>query len=324
MRALLPLRLLAAAASIAAAPGCGGAGVPEGADVLVVGAYTAPREAFQHAVIPAFQKAWKARTGRDVVVRASYLGSGAQARAVIDGFPADVVVLALEGDVDKIAAAGLVEPDWREDTGNGGIVARTLVVIAVRRGNPLGIRDWQDLARPRVEVLTPNPRTSGGAMWNLLAIYGPDGDLDLVRRIFANVIVMDKGARESLVNFEKGIGDAAITYEQEIVVAHLAGRDEEQVTPPSTIAIDIPAAVVDRHVDARGTRAVAEAFVQFLRSPEGQAALASYGFRPATGPLEVPGTRVFAVADLGGWPRIRKELSGPGGAITRVIEEETR
>jgi sulfate transport system substrate-binding protein len=283
-------------------------------------------------IIPAFRDAWRARTGREVTVRASYTGSGAQARAVVDGFPADVVLLALEPDIEKIVKAGLIDPAWREATGNGGFVARTLVVIAVRSGNPRGIRDFSDLGRPGLEVLTPNPRTSGGAMWNLLAIYGAAHHEGLVRDIFRNVVVMDKGARESIVSFERGIGDAAVTYEQEVFAAWLAGRRYDYVVPPETLVVEIPAAVVDRNVDARGTRSVAEAFVAFLGSAEGQMILAGYGFRSAQragrhGELgDVTDPRLQAVRGayridrLGGWKQAAA-LFVNGGAISRLVEE---
>jgi sulfate/thiosulfate-binding protein len=302
-------------------------------DTLIIGAYSAPREAFEEAVIPAFRAAWRQRTGRDLVVRASYLGSGAQARAIAQGFEADVAVLALDSDVDKLVKAALVSKDWRARTGENGLMARTLVVVAVRSGNPKRIGDWADLGRPGIEVLTPNPRTSGGAMWNLLAIYGAapggvDAKSAAVARVLDNVIVMDKAARESLVSFERGIGDAAITYEQEVHVARRAGRRYDYVVPPVTVVIDVPVAVVDRYADAHGQRAAAEAFVAFLRGADGQALLEGFGFRPATGPIDVPADarfppagRPFTVAALGGWRRVAPELFAPvTGILSRVLD----
>jgi sulfate/thiosulfate-binding protein len=320
--------------AIAGGVGCRAAKAEDTGDTLIVGAYSAPREAFEEAVIPAFRAAWRRQTGRDIVVRASYLGSGAQARAITQGFEADVAVLALDSDLDKLVKASLVAPDWRaRGGGSSGLMARSLVVIAVRAGNPRGIADWADLGRPGIEVLTPNPRTSGGAMWNLLAVYGAaSGDLKAksaaVARVVDNVIVMDKAARESLVSFERGIGDAAITYEQEVHVARRAGRRYDYVVPPVTAVIDVPMATVDRYADAHGRRAAAEAFVAFLRSPEGQALLRDFGFRPATGPLDLPGDgrflaagHPFTAADFGGWKKIAPELFAPvTGAITRVLE----
>lgn len=297
-------------------------------DELLVAAYTAPREALDQALFPAFRALWKARTGRDLRIRASYLGSGAQSRAVAQGFPADVVILAIEPDVERIVKRGLVSPDWRKDTGHGGIVAQTLVVIAVRPNNPLGIRDFADLSRPGIEVLAPNPMTSGGAVWNVLAVYAaaPRGqEIAFLRRILDRVIVMDKGARESIVNFEKGLGDAAITYEQEVHVARLAGRHYDYVIPPVTMRVDIPAAVVDAHVDRKGTRLVAESFLEFLSSDEAQGLLSRYGFRPLTRPLENAGPgfpppgRILTIHDFGGWERASSLLYGDAGVLQQVI-----
>jgi sulfate transport system substrate-binding protein len=304
-------------------------------DLLTLGAYTAPREALAEALIPAFRRLWQAQTGRDVEVRASYLGSGAQARAVEDGFEADVVLLALESDVDRIARAGLLSPDWRKRTAHGGFVSRSLVVLAVRHGNPRLIHDWEDLARPGLEILTPNPKTSGGAMWNLLALYGAglrhndaESAAALVRGVVSNVVVMDKGARESIVSFERGIGDAAITYEQEVHVARRAGRLYDYVIPSSTIVIEIPAAVVDRYAALHGTSEVATAFVSFLGSPEGQRLLGEYGFRDvredphtSTDPRFPPVADPFRVLELGGWDTASKTLLGPAGKLTQVLEE---
>jgi sulfate transport system substrate-binding protein len=319
-----------------AAVGCSAAKAHDGDgdDTLVIGAYSAPREAFDEGIIPAFRAAWRQRTGRDVTVRASYLGSGAQTRAISQGFEADVAVLALDSDMDKLVKASLIAKDWRQRTGNDGRIARSLVVVAVRSGNPKAIHDWTDLARPGVDVLTPNPRTSGGAMWNLVAIYGsaaPEQGAALVGRVLDNVTVMDKAARESLVNFERGIGDAAITYEQEVHVARRAGRRYDYVVPPSTVIIDVPGAVVDRYADAHGRRALAEAFVAFLRGEEGQRLLGEYGFRPVSGPLDrpedprfarfPPSGRPFGIDRLGGWSRAAPALFGPKGTLSHVIED---
>lgn len=303
---------------------------------LLIAAYTAPREALEQALIPAFQEQWRTHSGTELEVRVSYLGSGAQAKSVISGFPADIVILALEADVDRVVAAGLIHPDWRRRTGHGGFVARSLVVIAVRSGNPRGLHEWEDLARPGVEVLTPNPRTSGGAMWNVLAVYGGAASQDadaLVRGVFRNVLVMDSGARESLVKFERGIGDAAITYETEVHAARRAKRQYDYVIPSSTMLVEIPAAVVDRNVDARGTRAAAEAFVSFLGTPRAQAIWSEFGYRSVTSDVEMPndprfqrvGT-VFRIDRFGGWKEVIPRFFSKDGRLMKLIEEgqETR
>jgi len=204
------------------------------ADTLVLAAYTVPKEAYTGEIIPAFREHWRRKTGREVDVQQSYEASGAQARAVAGGFEADVVALSLEGDVDKITDAGLITHDWRARPW-GGFITRSLVVIATRPGNPKNIRDWSDLTRSDVEVLYPNPKTSGGAMWGVNAIYGaglklseaetgtPDPVVarDLLKRIQARVKVMDKSGRESVTTFERGIGDALVTYENEVLLRNM-------------------------------------------------------------------------------------------------------
>ncbi|MGZ9226316.1 MAG: sulfate ABC transporter substrate-binding protein, partial [Anaerolineales bacterium] len=242
---------------------------------LTLAAYTTPREAYAE-IIPLFQADWKEKTGETVTVEESYQGSGAQSRAVVEGFEADVVALSLEADVNRIEGAGLITHDWRSEP-FGGMVSTSAVAFAVREGNPKKIQDWADLAQPDLEILTPNPKTSGGAMWNVLALYGAakrghveaytaddTGAQDFLLTVLQNVSVMDKGARESITNFEKGIGDVAITYENEVLVGQQAGVNYELVLPSSTIRIDNPLAVIDTYVDKHGTRDVAEAFVDFL------------------------------------------------------------
>src|SRR5262245_13303655 len=215
--------------------GCtGGQESGAGKVTLILGAYTTPREAYGKRLIPAFQAYWKQKTGQEVEFQESYQGSGAQSRAIIGGFEADIAALSLEDDIDRIAQAGLITHDWKAQP-NKGIVSASVVVIAVRDGNTQGIKDWGDLDAPGLNVLTPDPKTSGGAQWNVNAIYGaalrgyagvPKGDRaaaqQFLESVFRNVSVMDKGARESLTTFEKGIGDAAITYENEVTIARQA------------------------------------------------------------------------------------------------------
>lgn len=314
---------------------------PPAGDTLVLAAYTVPKEAYTAEIIPAFREHWRRKTGRDVEVQQSYEASGTQARAVAGGFEADVVALSLEGDVDKVAEAGLITHDWRARPWRG-FITRSLVVIVTRPGNPKNIRDWSDLARPDVEVLYPNPKTSGGAMWCVNAIYGaglkmseadrgvPDAAVarDLLKRIQGRVKVMDKSGRESVTTFERGIGDALITYENEVLLRGLQGRPLPYIIPRATILIENPVAVVDRYADKHGSRAVAEEFVQFLHGEAAQRAFARYGFRPAspeilrevadrypTAPLQ------FDIGALGGWTRAREMLYGPQGIWTQVTQE---
>jgi sulfate transport system substrate-binding protein len=305
---------------------------------LTLGAYTTPREVYGKAIIPAFQRHWKARTGQEVRFQESYLGSGAQARAIVGGFEADVAALSLEADVDSIARSGLIQGDWRRGA-NRGMVTRSVVVLAVRQGNPKAVRDWDDLRRPGLQVLTPNVRTSGGAKWNICALYGaatrghtraPKGDAAaaeaLLRDVLRNVAVMDKGARESMINFEKGVGDVAVTYENEVLVGRKSGETYEYAIPRSTILIENPAAVVDRYADQHGTRDLAEAFVAFLASAEAQRAFAAYGLRPVdaavakeTAAAFPPVRDLFTIRHLGGWPAVEKTLFSPAGAYERAM-----
>src|SRR6266540_25984 len=213
----------------------------KGAVKLTLGAYTTPREAYGE-VIPLFQKYWKEKTGQTVTFEESYQGSGAQSRAVVEGFEADVVALSLEADITRIEKAGLITHDWRTEP-HGGMVSTSVVAFAVRQGNPKNIKDWADLAQPDLEVLTPNPKTSGGAMWNILALYGAAlrgqvkgvaandeaAATEFLKSVLKNVTVFDKGARESITNFEAGTGDVAITYEKELLVGQQSGQDYELV-----------------------------------------------------------------------------------------------
>ena len=219
------------------------------------------------------------------------------------------------------------------------MVTRSIVVIAVRADNPKGIHDWDDLRRPGLNVLTPNVRTSGGAMWNVCAIYGaalrgatsaPKGDAAaaeaLLGGVLHNVSIMDKGARESIVSFEKGLGDAAITYENEVLVGRKAGRDYDYVVPRATILIENPAAVVDTYADKHGNRDLADAFVAFLTTPAAQRAFTDFGLRPVDAGVaaqskdQFPAVAdLFTIRDLGGWPTATQTLFAPGGVYDRVM-----
>ena len=306
---------------------------------LTLGGYTTPREAYGKAIIPAFQAYWLKQTGQGVRFQESYLGSGAQARAIVAGFEADVAALSLEGDVEKIKEAGLITHNWKSSQ-TKGMVSQSVVVLAVRRGNPKHIYDWADLAKPRIEILTPNAKTSGGAMWNITALYGaalrghvqgvakddPTAAGNFLQAVLKNVMVMDKGARESITNFERGIGDVAITYENEVLIARQAGQSYEYVIPTSTILIENPVAVIDKWVDKHKSRPVAEGFVKFLGTPEAQRIFAKYGLRSVDPAVAKETAQVFpAVKDLwtikylGGWEKVSREIFGPQGIYTVAI-----
>ncbi len=258
---------------------------------LMLASYAVPREAYE-AIIPLFKDKWLAEHNQTVVFQESYQASGAQSRAVEGGFEADVVALSLEPDVTRLVKAGLVSEDWKTDNPYGGIVTESLAVLVTREGNPLGITDWADLVKDNVQVITPDPATSGGAQWNLLAaigaakrgaIAGYEGEAGIetyLRDLIPHLEVLDKDGRESFLTFARGVGDVAITYENEVFTAEAAGEVYTIVYPHSTILIENPVAVVDTYVDKHGTRAVAEAFVDFLWSPEAQSIFAQKGYRP--------------------------------------------
>jgi sulfate/thiosulfate-binding protein len=328
----LAAALLATACGPADAADEGAARAPR-VRTLTLAAYTTPREVYGREIIPAFQKMWKEKTGQEVRFQESYLGSGAQARAIIGGFEADVAALSLEPDLQKLVDEGLVRPEWKSGP-HGGMVSRSIVVLGVRPGNPKGIRDWDDLRKPGVQVLTPSPRTSGGAMWNVAALHGavlrghagagarPEAVLGEVLR---NVRIMDKGARESMLTFESGVGDVAITYENEALVARQSGKAMDYVIPRSTILIENPVAVVDTYADRHGNRDLAEAFVAFLTTPEVQRMYARYGLRAvdqavaAETAAQYPRvTDLFTIRDLGGWPQLTATLFGPGASFDRA------
>ncbi len=317
------------AAGLALSACAPGGGRPDREDVLTLGAYSVVREAFHDGLLPAFAEHWRARTGRSLRFEESYNGSGAQARAIASGFDADVAVLSLESDMELLVKAGLVKKDWGAGP-NRGMVTRSLVVIGLRAGNPKGIEGWADLARPGVAVLYPDPKTSGGARWNIAAIWGagllggggkpdPEAARDLLARVQGNVVNMDGSGRQSLATFVRGTGDAVVTYENELLLRPVYGRPAiPYVTPPSTLQIESPAAIVEASVDRHGNRAVAEGFLAFLRSDDGQAILGRYGFRPANPAIKVSGQppmppRAFTIRDLGGWSRVKKAVFDAGG-----------
>jgi sulfate transport system substrate-binding protein len=340
--ALISASILAMA--LTAACSKGPAKAPEVAQkpvVVILGAYTVPKEAYQDEIIPSFVKQWKEKSGQALEIQQSYVGSGQQARAIVGGFEADIAALSLEDDVAAIQKAALITHDWKTAP-HGGMITRSVVAIGVRKGNPKGIKTWEDLAKPGVEVLYPNPKTSGGAMWDVNAIYGaglkisaakkgaPDPAFarDLLKRIQKNVKVMDKSGRESVTTFERGIGDAIVTYENELLPRIAAGQPYEIIVPPETILIENPAALVDKYADKHGVRGVAEAFLGYLHTPEAQRAFAKKGFRPVDEAVAkefvqgfpVP-AQLFTIADLGGWEKIKADVYGEKGIWTEITRE---
>ena len=295
-------------------------------DTLTIGAYSVVREVFHQGILPAFASQWKRETGREVRFEESYNASGAQSRAIASGFDADVAVLSLEGDVSRLVKAGLVKESWKAGP-TKGMITRSVVVIGVRDGNPLGIKGWDDLAKPDVGVLYPDPKTSGGARWNINAIYGagllknrakpdPEAAVDLLKRVQARVVNMDTSGRQSMATFERGTGDAIVTYENELLLQRkMTGKEAAYVIPDATLLIEGPAAVVDASVERHGNRKLAEAFVAFLGTVEAQKILADYGFRPLDPKLDIlpKPAALFTMKDLGGWSKINKLVYDPGG-----------
>jgi sulfate transport system substrate-binding protein len=312
---------------------------PEAATALslTLGGYTTPREAYA-AILPAFHDSWAKPHQRELTFKESYLGSGAQARAIVGGFEADVAALSLEPDIEVVKKAGLIDHDWKSGP-SAGVVSRSIVVIGVREGNPKHIKDWDDLAKPGVSVLTPNIRTSGGARWNIAAIWGaalrgktsakandPAAAVELLGAILHNVQNMDPGARESLLQFERGVGDAIITYENEILVGKQKGQKYDYVVPRSTILIENPVALVDKYVDKHGVREVAEAFIAYLATAPAQEIYAKHGLRPVLEDIakqhasEYPTPEdLFTIRDLGDWAGSQKTLFDVGAGYDRAL-----
>lgn len=309
---------------------------------IVLAAYTVPKEAYQKEIIPAFQKHWREKTGQEVKFTESYVGSGAQAKAIASGLEADVAALSLEGDIDVITKAGLIKHEWKKKQ-HQGMITQSVVALGVPKGNPKAIRDWEDLTQPGVAVLYPSPRTSGGAMWDVNAIYGaglkkseaqgakdPEAGKRLLAQIQKNVKVMDKSGRESMTTFEKGLGDVVITYENELLLRNMEGPIYDIVYPSATILVENPVALVDTYVDKHGNREVVEAFVDFLWSKEAQQAFAKYGFRPVDPEVAKANEAkfpkpadLFTIEYLGGWSKVKEDLYGPQGVWTEVAERRS-
>ena len=330
------------ALALSAVSGCSPSILASGSkstDTLTIGAYSVVREAFHQAILPAFAENWKKQTGRTVRFEESYSGSGAQSRAIASGFDADVAVLSLEGDINRLVKAKLVKENWKSGP-TKGMITRSLVVIGVREGNPHDIHDWNDLAQPGIGVLYPDPKTSGGARWNINAIYGagllknkasggkpdPKAAVALLAKVQERVINMDASGRQSMATFERGTGDAIVTYENELLLQRkLAGKQAPYVIPPATLLIEGPAAVVDASVERHGNRAVAEACVAFLQTAEAQKILAAYGFRPLDSKLDTlpKPPALFTMKDLGGWSKINKEVYEDGGVWDGLFTAKT-
>ncbi|NJL07237.1 MAG: sulfate ABC transporter substrate-binding protein [Methylacidiphilales bacterium] len=301
--------------------------------------YDPTRELYK-VINEAFAKDWQAKTGQKVTIRTSHGGSGRQARSVVDGLEADVVTLALAGDIDAIAReAQLLPSDWQKRLANNSSPYTSTIVFLVRKGNPKGVKDWDDLAKPGIAVITPNPKTSGGARWNYLAAWAFELDRTkdparakaLVEAIYRNVPVLDTGARGSTTTFvQRGLGDVFISWENE---AHLVlgefGADKFDIVYPSlSILAEPPVAIVDKIVDKRGTRTLAQAYLDFLYTPVAQRIIAANFYRPskpeAANPEDLkrfPTVKLISIDDVfGGWAKAQAEHFADGGVFDQIYK----
>jgi sulfate adenylyltransferase subunit 1/sulfate transport system substrate-binding protein len=300
--------------------------------------YDPTRELYR-AINEAFVADWKAKTGETTAVRASHAGSGAQARAVIDGLPADIVTLALAADIDAIASkSGKLPADWQKRLPNNSTPYTSTIVFLVRKGNPKGIKDWDDLVRPGVAVITPNPKTSGGARWNFLGAWGYaskkfNGDeakiKDFIQALYKNAPVLDTGARGSTITFaQRGQGDVLISWENDAFLASEEfGKDKFDIVVPSiSVLAEPPVALVDANVDAKKTRKEAEAYLNFLYTPKAQAIIAKNYYHPSKPEFADPKDLarlahiplVTIDGDFGGWTNAQKKFFADGGVFDQI------
>jgi sulfate transport system substrate-binding protein len=299
--------------------------------------YDPTRELYQD-YNKAFASYYKKKTGDDVTIKQSHGGSGKQARAVLDGLEADVVTLALAYDIDVLAEqAKLLKPDWQKQFPDNSSPYTSTILFLVKKGNPKGIKDWNDLIRADVQVITPNPKTSGGARWNYLAAWGwakktygsDDKAREFVQKLFKNVPVLDTGARGSTVTFtQRGIGDVLVTWENEAeLVFREVGRDKfEVVAPAYSIKAEPPVAIVDKTVDKKGTRKVATEYLNYLYSKEGQEIIAQNYYRPLDKDIaakyakQFPKIQLFDIDEVfGGWAKAQKTHFSDGGIFDQII-----
>jgi sulfate transport system substrate-binding protein len=301
---------------------------------LTLVSYAVTRNAYEK-IIPLFTKQWQEKTGQTVTFKQSYGGSGSQTRAVIDGLEADIVALALSSDVQKIEKAGLIQPDWEKEAPNDSIVTKSVIAI-VSRDPALKITKWSELADKKLKVITANPKTSGGARWNFLGLWGsvtqaggtPAQAQEFVQKVYQNVPILPKDAREASDAFYKqGQGDVLLNYENEVILAKEKGQTLPYSVPTNeNISIDAPVAIVDSNVDKHGTRKVAEAFLQFLYTPEAQKAFAESGFRPVDETVakdfvsQYPVIKkLFTVKDFGGWKKVQTDFFDDGAIFDQIL-----
>lgn len=314
------------------------AGAAHAADVSLLNVSYDPTRELYVEFNKAFAAAYQKESGKSVEIKQSHGGSGSQARAVIDGLQADVVTLALAYDIDAIAARKLLATDWQSKLSQNASPYTSTIVFLVRKGNPKGIKDWDDLIKSGVSVVTPNPKTSGGARWNYLAAWGyaeqkfgsTDKAKTFVGDLFANVPVLDTGARGSTVTFvERGVGDVLLAWENEAFLAQREfGKDKfEIVAPPRSILAEPPLAVVDAVADKKGTRAVAEAYLKYWYTKEGQEIAARNSYRPRDPEIakkyesSFPKVELFTIDQVfGGWAKAQKDHFAEGGIFDQIYK----
>jgi sulfate/thiosulfate-binding protein len=286
----------------------------------------------------AFADYWKQKTGQSVSIKQSHGGSGKQSRSVIDGLEADIVTLALAYDIDAIKDAGLIQPNWQNRLPDRSSPYTSTIVFLVRKGNPKHIKDWDDLIKPGVSVITPNPKSSGGARWNYLAAWGyalkkNNGDQnaakEFVRRLYKNVPVLDSGARGSTTTFvERGIGDVLIAWENEALLSlNELGKDKFEIVVPSmSILAEPPVSIVDKVVDKHGTRSVAQAYLEYMYSERGQEIAAKHYYRPRMKSVadkyaaQFPKLELFTIDLFGGWDKAQKTHFSDGGTFDQIYK----
>jgi sulfate/thiosulfate transport system substrate-binding protein len=306
------------------------------ADIQLLNVSYDPTRELYAALGKAFSNTYKTADGKTVEVKSSHGGSGKQARSVIDGLDADVVTLALAYDIDAIADKGLIAADWQKKFPQNSAPYTSTIVFLVRKGNPKGIKDWDDLTKAGVQVITPNPKTSGGARWNYLAAWGyalkkygsEDRARDFVQNIYKNVPVLDTGARGSTVTFvERNVGDVLIAWENEAFLSiNEFGKDKFEIVVPSvSILAEPPVAVVDKVVDKKGSRKIAEDFLKFIYTPEGQEIAAKNYYRPRNEEVAkkyasvFPNVKLFTIDEVfGGWRKAQATHFGEGGVFDKI------
>jgi sulfate/thiosulfate-binding protein len=313
-------------------------GAPAGAQELLNVSYDPTRELYQD-FNAAFARQYAAKAGQQVTVQQSHGGSSKQARAVLDGLEADILTLALAYDIDAVAEGGLLPRDWQKRLPSNSSPYTSTIVFLVRKGNPKGIKDWNDLVKPGIQVITPNPKTSGGARWNYLAGWAyalkqPGGNdakaKDFVAALYKNVPVLDSGARGSTTTFvQRGIGDVLLAWENEafLSIKELGPDKVDIVIPSLSILAEPPVAVVDKVVDRKGTRAVAQAYLEYLYSPEGQEIAAKNYYRPRLEAVAKKYASTFPKVNLitidgvfGGWQKAQKLHFADGGLFDQIYQ----